>query len=652
MRNSSFLCGALLLLAVVLPVVACAQFQQPTSEELKMTSDPKAPGAAAVYLEYREIDNSQSAYWSIYARIKVLTEKGKEAATVSVPFLKGDARIRSIHGRTIHSDGTVIQLNVKPEELLSIKIGKLQLEQKVFTLPSVEVGSILEYSYDYNSQDLGWPRWEIQKKYFVHKAHFEFLSSTGTTYWERLPPGSYVKTGYGDFYKLDLTGVPPVPDEEWMPPVDSFLYAVDFNYASRFQGGSATHGDATALWAHEAADWSHVMDALTEPSKEIKQAVDEVVSAADSDLEKAKKLYTAVQALDNTDFSRVKGETERKKLKLKTGWQPENTWKQKSGSREEIAVLYLTMLRAAGLTPYAAWVVDRDKGIFDMTKIDEDQFDSVLVVLDSGGQKVILDPGEKMCPFETVSWRHSLATGLGQSAQGPSFITIPEQKYANNISRRTGILALDSQGGVTGQLSITMTGQEALRWRQTALEIDASEVTKQFDDELAAIVPEGVQAHVDHFEAMTDPNANLVAVVNIKGTLGASTAKRMVLPAFFFETRSHVPFVNEDKRLEPVDMHYAERVTDQITYRSPAGMRVEGAPQDANISWPGHALLVAKSLTQPDQITVAQTLTRAFTLAKAEEYADLRSFFQKVAAADQEQIVLSTADIGPTAKDN
>jgi hypothetical protein len=201
---------------------------------------------------------------------------------------------------------------------------------------------------------------------------------------------------------------------------------------------------------------------------------------------------------------------------------------------------------------------------------------------------------------------------------------------------------------VTGQIQIAMTGQGALHWRQTALENDLSEVKKQFDEELAAIVPDGVQAHVDHFEAIDDSNANLTAIVNIDGTLGASTAKRLVIPGFFFETRGRIPFVNEEKRIEPVDMHFGERVTDQITYRLPAGATVEGAPQDASISWPNHALFVAKSLTQATQITVAQTLTRAFTVAKPEEYQDLRDFYQKVAEADQAQLVLIVPPAGQT----
>ena len=69
-------------------------------------------------------------------------------------------------------------------------------------------------------------------------------------------------------------------------------------------------------------------------------------------MDKAKKLYKAVQALDNTDYSRKKSESELKQLKLKEAKHAEDTWEQKSGTSEDIALLYLAMARAAGLTAY------------------------------------------------------------------------------------------------------------------------------------------------------------------------------------------------------------------------------------------------------------------------------------------------------------
>jgi len=673
MPKSIILRGVVLLCAVVSPALVRAQFQPPTDEELKMTADPKAPGAAAVYLDYEEIANDPLHYQSTYARIKVLTDKGKTLATVELPyFLKGSTKITDIKGRTIQPDGTIVPLTVKPEDLVVVKTGDFQVERKVFTLPSVEVGSILEYRYDleYDDNTFSSPQWDIQQPYFVHKAHYQFTpfkafmprgtpgtdtsmqlidsrgrAATSLIWWPRLPTGTTISTSVNGSYTVDLTDIPPTPEEDWMPPIESLLYRVRFYYS--FTNSS------TEFWSSEGKFWSKDVDKFAEPSKTVKDAVNGLVGPNDSDLDKAKKLYDAVEALDNTDYSREKSASEKKELKIKEVKSAADTWTQKSGSSDDMAMLYLSMLRAAGLTAYAIKVVDRHDRIFDPTYLSLDQLDSTLVVLATGGKEILLDPGEKMCPFQTISWRHSDSAGIGESAKGVSFSVTPMQQYKDNVTSRLGDVYLDAQGGITGHINVVMAGQAALHWRQRALEEDNAELKKEFDrEELQGKVPDGVEAHVDHFLSMSDPYTNLMAVVNVTGSIGTATGKRLILPGFFFETRGSIPFVNEDKRLEPVDMHFGNRVTDDITYHLPDGMTVEGAPQDTNIPWPGHALLIAKSATQPGEITIGQTLSVAFTIAKPEEYQDLRSFYQKVAAADQEQLVLTASPAAPAGKGN
>jgi hypothetical protein len=188
-----------------------------------------------------------------------------------------------------------------------------------------------------------------------------------------------------------------------------------------------------------------------------------------------------------------------------------------------------------------------------------------------------------------------------------------------------------------------MNGQEALRWRQAALEDDLDEVNKRFDRWIAGMFPDGMTAHIDHFLALDTPDSNLVAIVNANGSLGTATSKRLLLPGFFFESRGGHPFVDQAQRIEPVDMRYAEQVTDQVTLHLPPGFAVEGAPQDARIPWENHAVLITKSAVSPGQIVIARQLTRGFAVLKADEYQNLRDFYKKVAAADQQQLVLTAS---------
>src|ERR1700689_4236871 len=110
MRFRRLLVRVLIIAPLASTAMLRAQFQDPTTDELKMTSDPKAPGAAAVYLYREETSDDSLSIYTFYVRIKVLAEKGKDLATIRIPYQHGEFKVANIEGRTIHSDGTVIPL--------------------------------------------------------------------------------------------------------------------------------------------------------------------------------------------------------------------------------------------------------------------------------------------------------------------------------------------------------------------------------------------------------------------------------------------------------------------------------------------------------------------------------------------------------------
>ena len=645
MRIHALLRYVLLVLAVALPAALRAQFQDSSAAERQMTADPKAPGASAVFLNITQIANNDLHFESFYARIKILTEKGEDLSTVELPYQKDEFQyqVASIQGRTIHPDGTVVQLTGKPADLLFSKQGNTQYARKVFTLPSVTVGSIIEYYYQLRYSD-DWyfpPTWRIQRDYFVHKAHYmftPFYTNQVLSLWTVLPPGISVNKDALGRYTLDMVDIPPAPSEEWMPPIASSLYRAEFYFRDS--------SNVDDFWQRVGNSWSKDVDQFAQPSSKIHAALIGIITASDSDLDKAKKIYSAVQALDNTDYSREKSSAERKDLKLKTVKHAEDVWAEKSGTSTEIALLYLSMIRAAGLTGFAMRVVDRDQGLFAAGYMYSDQLDDTIVLLSLGGKEIALDPGEKMCPFQTVSWKHSIATGLRQTANGSALATSAAQPYSANTVQRIAELNLDPQGGINGNLRIIITGQEALYWRQKALENDESEVKKQFENWVSDMVPDGVTAQIDHFIALSDPESSLAAVVKVHGAAGTATSKRLLLPGLFFETHGSHPFVTQDKRLTPVDMHYAELVSDDVTYELPAGLAIESAPVPGKIPWEGHAVMLIKSKTDPTEVNITRTFARSFTFAHTEDYQALHDFYQKVAAADQQQLVLTATPAG------
>ncbi len=105
------------------------------------------PGAQACVLYRDEYTNDEQGVITVYKRIKVLTEAGRRFADVQIAYEKFDYDVTDLRARTIHSDGTVVEFHGKPLDKDVVKSKSVKVKVKSFSLPDVQVGSVLEYRY-------------------------------------------------------------------------------------------------------------------------------------------------------------------------------------------------------------------------------------------------------------------------------------------------------------------------------------------------------------------------------------------------------------------------------------------------------------------------------------------------------------------------
>jgi hypothetical protein len=286
-------------------------------------------------------------------------------------------------------------------------------------------------------------------------------------------------------------------------------------------------------------------------------------------------------------------------------------------------------------------VVDRSRAIFDYTLLSADQLDDFIAVVQLEGKDVFLDPGQKMCPFGLLHWKHTLSAGFRLAEKNATIAPTPAGAYKDSTVQRVANLTIDETGSVNGAVNFIMTGQDALHWRQLRLENDEEEVKKQFIESIQDEFPEGVQADFEHFLGLDDPGAKLIGIVKVRGNIGAVTGKHLFLPGLFFESRSTHPFIAQDKRITPIDLHFPRFEQDNVTLHLPPGYSVESAPQTPDINWPNHALSRIRSTVKDNTVEVMRVFARNFALLDAKEYNDLHDFYLKVSTADQQQLVLT-----------
>ena len=236
-------------------------FQPVSPDELKMTSEPLAPGAPAIIL-YRQVDrddNIHTPHEDNYFRIKILTEEGRKHADVEIPFFKESQDVVNVRARTIRPDGSIVNSDVKVFEKYLVK-GKfegrgLRYLAKTFTLPEVQVGGIIEYFYTIDSHEytLFDSHWILSDELFTKKAQFSlkpFLGNSYVTYslrwsWQGLPSGAVPKEGPDHIIRMEANNIPAFQTEEFMPPANELKSRVDFIYEEGF-----AEKDQTSFWKH------------------------------------------------------------------------------------------------------------------------------------------------------------------------------------------------------------------------------------------------------------------------------------------------------------------------------------------------------------------------------------------------------------------
>ena len=373
------------------------QWTPPTPEELSMTSQKEVPGAAAVYLFREETTDDKLHMFSIYTRLKVLTERGKEYGNVELTFAHASDgsgfTVEDVQGRTIHPDGTIIPFTGKPYEKLIEKGKDVKVMAKVFSMPDVEIGSVIEYRYRLRYDDRWFksPQWYIQSNLWTRKAHYSWkpinLNGNIVLTGERgqvksfiawasvLPQGANVTQtpiiGTDQtLLELNVHDIPPAAEEDFMPPISSFTYRVLFYYA-----GYRTFDE---FWKNEGKYWTKTQDKFIGPGSAVSAAVKDLVVPTDTPDQKLRKLYAAVMKLENTRYTREHSTEEERAQGFKEVHNTDDIWTRKRGSDDQLAALFVAMARSAGFKAYVGIVTNRDRNIFMKNYLTLSQLDDVI----------------------------------------------------------------------------------------------------------------------------------------------------------------------------------------------------------------------------------------------------------------------------------
>jgi len=636
---------------------ASVQFQPVSGDELKMTSEPQAPGAPAIIL-YRELYRddcgigchstsagimSADRFEQNYFRVKILTEAGRKYGNIEIPLSDGVGNVADINARTIRPDGSIVNFSGQIFEKTVVKAKGFKYVAKTFTMPDVQVGSILEYYFTINFNKGGYiffSNWVLNQELFTRKAKFTLRFFQSNYYpmsfrWsEHLPPGSPSPKQNGDVVQFETGNIAAFQAEDFMPPENELKARVDFIYS-----GDPFEPDTNQFWRDVGKNRDGAVEKYLGRRGPMEQAASQIISPADGPEVKLRKIYARVQQLHNTSYEVGKTEQEQQRENPNPNLNVEDVWKRGSGSGSELTWLYLALVRAAGFEAYPVLVADRRNFFFNPQSMQSNRLDSRLVLVKLEGKDLFLDPGAAYTPFGMLRWDETGVPGLRLDKNGGSWVqtSLPESSAAQ-IQRKAS-LKLSPTGDLEGSLVVTFTGLEGLRWRVDQRNQDASARKKALEDEVKTYIPVGSEVELTKQPDWTSAEPPLIAEFSLRvpGWLSI-TGHRALLPVGIFGgTERHLFEYSE--RVHPIYFEFLSEKLDDVSIELPPGWQVAAVPKPQNQN-----LRVVGYGVSADNANGSLHLTRKLDIniltLDTKYYGPLRSFFQMVKAGDEQSVVL------------
>jgi len=627
--------------------LASNSFQPISPEELKMTSEPQAPGAPAIIL-YREVnrdDSGNTAHEDDYYRIKILTEEGRKYADIEIPFFKENGiNVVNIKARTIRPDGSVTNFQGKVFEKAIAKAKGLRYMAKSITLPDVQVGSIIEYYYtmDLSEHYVYDSHWILSEELFTRSAKF-WLKPYTSHYskmnvrwsWQGLPSGTEPpKEGPDHIVRLQANNIPAFQAEDFMPPANELKARVDFTYSD-----GLPENDPAQFWKKRGKTLNGWVESFVDKRKAMAQALGGIVSESDSQEVKLQKIYARVQQLRNTSYEARKTEQEQKRDKEKEASNVEDVWKRGHGNGAQLTWLFLALVRAAGFEAYGVMVSDRRNYFFTPRTMDAKKLDDNVVLVKLNGKDMYFDPGGAYTPFGMLEWPETGVQGLRLDKDGGSWIqtTLPESS-ASRIGRKAD-LTLSDTGDLEGKLTVAFTGLEGMERRRGERNEDETDRKKFLEEEAKEYIPAASEVELTNKPDWSSSSVPLVAEYHVKipGWV-AGSGRRAMLPVGLFSATEKRVF-DHTQRVHPIYFEFPWEKADEVTISLPLGWQVASLPPEQNQT--GKAVrYVLKVENDSGKLHLSRKLGIDLMFLEPKYYSALRAFFQMVRTGDEEQVLL------------
>ena len=597
------------------------------------------PGASGVILlddgEFVYNKDGTSRYRYHFAGL-VLKEDMKSWAQITFGFTKGRSRVNLLYARSISQIGEVQDLDAAALQTGSPSedVAFFNPNRKVVsgTVPGVEVGSIVEYAYEYESYDpedprLFFPGFFFQSTEPLVLSRVKVVTPAGTPYNhivrnfpERLDTEPVEEAKDGNVsYTWTVENMPPLSPEPRMPPERDVIPMMDSSVFGSFE-------DAFAL----AGGFQTPRIELT-PAIEAKVA--EITEGAESIDDKLARIYHWMQ--ENTHYVSIKGS-------LGAGWSghtAQETFENGYGDCTDKGILFATMCQAIGVKSYPIILMTNDAGIgiHEIPTLDANHCINEIELPD--GRNFYLDSTAENFRYPYFRPDDHGAYAVNAIRGDIKRIPVPPPEDNRRLSRLSVELRRD--GGVLVKTRNAYTGWYEAGVRGFWKSVREDERDKYMTQYVNSISPGAVLESftLSDVNDLGEPLAMGIDYVLHRHAVRAKDLMYMRVPTL----ERQYPEAALDERRFPVQYMSSQEMVLEIDIAFPKGFAVQWTPEPIEIASP-YLEFSAAYTQEKGLLKLRERFRRLKQVIPPEDYPAYRDALRAIAAFSKKEVFFTVKD--------
>ena len=550
-------------------------------------------------------------------------------------------RCKSLTGKIMDMEGNlIVELGREdaekgplfPEYVLYADSKYNALKLGLSTFPYV-VEYTCEQEYD---SLLFWPEWRPQEDVPVRRSTYRLTVSDKIDYRSHaigmdLDPQTTPKRGKTELL-WELANIPPKVKEQHMSPEDQVqmaLYFAPTNFVIDTYTGSFASWDGVAGW------YSSLASGQDNLPPEAKQHILQLVSAADSDVQKVQKLYAFLQ--DHTRYVA-------KELGI-GAWQPYSAgsvFNNRYGDCKDLSTLMIAMLKVVGIQAYPALIRTRNRGVL-IREFPANQFNHCITCVPLEEDTIWLECTQDFLPAGELPALDEGCDVLVVRGHTGKIVRTPQSSHDDNLQTSRIEGRLTSLGTLEFSGKILVTGNISAAWRGRLNHRKPEDRKRWLERLLGGYLP-GLNLttlNIDHLDRDFEKPV-IIRFEGESGKFGVQSAQRLFVNPNILNRKTPEDMPREKDRKFPFHHPFASSSIDSMSIFIPSGFDLEAAPRPQEIVAPFGHFTTAYAFSN-GKLEYSRTFRCERTHIPLSMYQDYVSFLQNVVKADGSQFVFVQA---------